>query len=65
MSCLYAFPAYSYDSHVKTFALGYGDNKSRAIHLRWFVTKEHCIPNEGYTILRKKHGSPMIHQIVG
>lgn len=65
LSCLYAFPAYSYDSHVKTFALGYGDNKSRAIHLRWFVTKEHCIPNEGYTILRKKHGSPMIHQIVG
>jgi hypothetical protein len=65
LSCFFDCSAQTEGNFVKTFALGYGDKYLKKIHLRWFVSKSHCLPNEGYTILRKKHGAPMIHQIVG
>lgn len=65
LSCVFDCSAQSAGDFVKTFALSYGDKRLKQIHLRWFVSKKHCLPSEGYTILRKKHGAPMIHQIVG
>lgn len=65
LSCIFECSAQTEGNFVKTFALGYGDKYLKKIQLRWFVSKKHCLPAEGYTILRKKHGAPMIHQIVG
>jgi len=50
---------------LKTFCIGYGNIQTKSIHLRWFVNPNNPIPKEGYTILRKKHGAPMIFQVVG
>lgn len=52
-------------SVIPTFVAGYGDSKSKSINLRWFVSAPHIAAPDGYTILRKKHGAPMIHQVVG
>lgn len=64
--CIVTLPmALQAQSLIPTFAAGYGDSKSKSISLRWFVSTPHIAPQEGYTILRKKHGAPMIHQVVG
>lgn len=62
VSCLQCVSA---SQPLKTFCLGYGNNQSKSIHLRWFINSSNPMPKEGYTILRKKHGAAMIFQVVG
>lgn len=50
---------------LKTFCLAYGNSSAKTINLRWFVSSTQPVVKDGFTILRKKHGSPMIYQIVG